>query len=100
MKHAPPIKFGFDRRPVTRIFEKNREYYYAHKAELLRKYRNKYIAISNEKITDVDKDRSTLLKRVRAAIGNAPAFFTQVTEHPRVVRIPSLSLIEPRPKSR
>lgn len=97
MKHAPRINYGFDKRPIVRVFEKNREYYYAHKQELLKRYRSKYIAIWNEKVIDVDRDRITLLKRVRAAIGNAPAFFTQVTERPRVVHVPSLSLIE-RPK--
>jgi hypothetical protein len=99
MKHAPRINYGFDKRPIVRVFEKNREYYYAHKAELLRRYRNKYVAICNEDIVDVDKDRTELLKRLRVIAAYKGAFVTQVTERPRVVYVPSYGLIERRKKS-
>ncbi len=97
MKYAPPVKGTLGRR--DRVFESNREYYYAHKAELLRRYRNKYVAIWNEDVADADKDRLALLRRVRATIGYKPVFVKQVSEHPRVVRIPSYALC-PRPKSK
>ncbi|MBI5471918.1 MAG: hypothetical protein HY961_06190 [Ignavibacteriae bacterium] len=97
MKHAPPVKGTLGRH--DRVFESNREYYYAHKTELLRRYRNKYIAIWNEDVVDADKDRLALLRRVRASIGYEPVFVKQVTVHPRIVRIPSYAL-RARPKSK
>lgn len=88
-----------DRRMVARYWanmrknERNREYYYAHKREILRRYRNKYIAISNEKIVDADADRIKLLDRVFDKLGDQPFFYTQVTDQPRVVRIPSHAVV-------
>ena len=90
MKYAPPLKGTLGRR--DRVFERNREFYYAHQTELLRRYRNKYVAIWNERVADADKDRTALLRRVRATIGYEPIFVKQVTAHPRIVRIPSYAL--------
>ncbi len=97
MKHAPPVKGTLGRR--DRVFESNREYFYAHKAELLRRYRNKYVAIWNEAVVDSDRDRLALLHRVRATIGYVPVFVKHVSEHPRVVRVPSYAL-RARPRSK
>ncbi len=91
MKHAPPVKGTLGRRDT--VFEKNREYYYAHKAKLLRRYRNKYVAIWNEEVVDADKDRLALLRRVRATIGYKPVFVTQATEHPRIYHVPRYALL-------
>ncbi len=91
-KRQLTIRYRADQRQA----EKNRAYYYAHKAELLRKYKNKYIAINDGQVVEVDKDRSQLLDRMFKKFGDQPFFFTQVTEQPRIVRIPSYALRKTR----
>ena len=76
----------------VRQVERNRAYYHAHKHELLKLYKNKYVAINDNRVIDIDSDRSKLLDRMFQTYGDLPFFFTQVTEHPRVVRIPSYAL--------
>jgi hypothetical protein len=71
-----------------RANESNRRYYYRHKAEFLKEYKNKYIATSNNRLTDVDDDRASLLHRVFRTLGGRPFFYTQVTVQPRIVHIP------------
>ncbi|MBI5473144.1 MAG: hypothetical protein HY961_12445 [Ignavibacteriae bacterium] len=88
-----------DRRMVAKYWanmrknDKNQAYYQAHKREFLKKYRNKYVAISNEQLIDVDADRIKLLDRVFERVGNEPFFYAQVTEKPRVVLVPSHSIL-------
>jgi len=96
MKNVFRNKSTFDRRPIIRLFEKNWDYYYEHRSELLRLYRNLYVAIWNEQVVDSDKDRLSLLRRVRATVGYKPVFVTKVTEHLRVVRVPSFALFHRR----
>jgi predicted YcjX-like family ATPase len=73
--------------------ELNRKYYDAHREELLKKFRNKYIAISDRQVVAFDKDRNNLLDRVMEDYGDVPVFFTQVSLKPRVVHIPSYALV-------
>jgi hypothetical protein len=82
-------------RAAHRLAERNRRYYHAHKAEFLRKYKDKYIAIHNEQVIGVDASRSGLLNRMLKKFGDIPFFFTHVTVHPRVVHIPSYALRKP-----
>ena len=74
-------------------FEKNRAYFYAHKPQLIKQYRNKYIAIWNQQVVDADKDRLALLRRVRAAVGYKPVFVILATEHQRILRVPTYALL-------
>lgn len=83
-------------RAAQRLAERNRRYYHQHKAEFLRKYRDKYIAIHNEQVIGVDATRSGLLNRMFREYGDIPFFFTHVTERSRVVHIPSYALKKTR----
>ncbi len=76
-----------------RANELNRRYYYQHKSEFLRRYKNKYVAISEKRLIDVDEDRIKLLDRVFEDFGETPVFFAHVTSKPRVVHIPSYALV-------
>ncbi|MBI5471191.1 MAG: hypothetical protein HY961_02465 [Ignavibacteriae bacterium] len=86
------------RRAYMREFRKNIAYYEAHKQQLLKKYRNKFIAVAGEQVIDADTNRIALLGRVFHAIGNDPVFITEVLRHPRVYRVPSLALFN-KPKN-
>jgi hypothetical protein len=86
--HKTTARYKADIRQV----ERNRAYYHAHKHELLKRYKNKFIAINDDRVVDIDSDRSRLLDRMFQTYGDLPFFFTQVTDHPRVVRIPSYAL--------
>lgn len=73
-----------DRAAYMREWRKNISYYENHKRELLKKYRNKWIAITNQEVLDVDKDRLALYDRVLKTVGDKPLFVTEVREKPRI----------------
>jgi hypothetical protein len=80
-------------RAYMREFKKNMAYYEAHKRELLKKYRNKHIAVLNSQVIDVDKNQKALIGRLLNTVADEPFFIAEVTEKPRVVRLPSIRII-------
>jgi hypothetical protein len=82
------------RHAYMRAFKKNISFYDTHKRELLKKYRNKHIAILNKQVIDVDEDQRALFRRLLESVGDGEPFFvTEVLEKPRTVRLPSVKII-------
>ncbi len=87
-------------RSVSKTFEaavrenaENRKYYHARERTLLGKYRNQYVAIAEQRVIDADADRDLLLERMFKKLGKKPFFYARVTEHPRILRIRSHSML-------
>ena len=49
-------------------------------------YRNKFVAITDGKVVDVDSDRSLLVERVYSRCGYIPFYVGQVTEAKKMLR--------------
>jgi hypothetical protein len=77
----------------VREWERNAAYYDAHRREILRDYKGKFVAVWNSQVIDSDSNKLVLTKRVQERIGKQPAFFTEVTAKPKVYRFPSISLL-------
>ncbi len=65
-----------------RWFEANRH-------RLLRRYRDRYVAIERGRVIDHDRDFDALARRVFARVGSRPVFIPKVTAEERVVAVPS-----------
>ena len=75
-------------------FDISKEYYKENKNDLLKKYKDKYIAIIGKKIVDSDKDFSELIKRVYKKYGYKNIYIPFVEEKEKIVNIPSPILIK------
>jgi len=71
------------------VFELAKKYYIAHKESLLKKYKDEYIAILNNKVIGSDKDFSKLAQRVYKKYGYQAIYMPFVTTMEKVIRIPS-----------
>ena len=65
-----------------------------HRAELLRKYKNKFVAICDGRVVDFDEDEIRLAKRVYTQIGFLPIYIQKVVKERQKVRIPSPKIIQ------
>jgi plasmid stability protein len=65
------------------------EWYEANRANLLRRYRDEYVAIVGRKVVDHDAHFAALAARVFARMGTKPIFMPRVTEHAERVRVRS-----------
>ncbi len=73
---------------------KELRFYEAHKAEFLKKYRNKFVAIRNGKVIGVGNNSAKLKDSVWAEHGDVPILFKQVLEREPHYRIPRVKLLE------
>ncbi|MCX7000256.1 MAG: DUF5678 domain-containing protein [Candidatus Sumerlaeota bacterium] len=71
------------------ILEFAKNFYLDHKEALLKKYRNRYVAILNNKVVGSDKDFSKLAQRVYAKYGYQTIYMPFVEIEERIVRITS-----------
>jgi len=55
----------------------------------MRTHKGKYVAIHEERVVDFGDDKIALALRVYAKFGYVPIYVSEVTEQPRIVRIPS-----------
>jgi hypothetical protein len=80
-------------RSGVRQWESDASYFDTHKPQLLRKYRNKYVAIWRGKVVDTDEDRVALTERVYSRYGYKPIFFAEVTAKPKPVIFPNITIL-------
>lgn len=71
------------------ILNAAKKYYVEHKETLLKKYKDKYIAILNNKIISSDKAFSKLAQRVYKKYGYQTIYMPFVEKKEKIVRIPS-----------
>ncbi len=66
------------------------------RAELLKQYAGKYVAIYQGKVVASGDDKLALLDQVRQQYGNVVCYIEKVTpDSPRTVRMPSVHVIRP-----
>jgi len=69
-------------------------FYEAHKAEFLKKYRNKFVAIRNGEVLGVGENSAQLIDEMWAEYGHdLPILFKQVLEREPIYRVPQAKLI-------
>jgi hypothetical protein len=78
----------------VKAIDKEWRFYQSHKAEFLKKYRNKYVAIRNGEVIGVGKDYAKLMDEVRAEYGQVPILFHRVVEREPVYRVPHNRLVK------
>jgi hypothetical protein len=79
----------------ARAIKKELRFYEAHKAEFLKKYRNKYVAIRNGKVIGVGDDSAVLMDKMWAEYGHdVPILFHRVVEREPVYRVPHANLVK------
>ncbi len=66
----------------------------ANRGRLLRRYRDRYVAIEGGRVIDHDRDFDALARRVFARVGPGPVFMPKVTPEERVVAVPSPRLVQ------
>lgn len=59
------------------------------RTQLMRRYRDQYVALSGGRVVDHDKDDEALAARMFRKLGNAPFFLARLEEKPAVCEIPS-----------
>jgi hypothetical protein len=92
---APQVE---DPPPPANKWEREYRAFKRLRPSLLRTYRNKYVAVHEEKVVDSGEDEIALGLRVYARFGYVPIYVGRVSDQPqRVVRIPSprLKRVEP-----
>jgi hypothetical protein len=72
---------------------KELRFYEAHKAEFLKKYRNKFVAIRNGEVIGVGKNSAKLKDVVWAKHGHVPILFKQVLEREPHYFVPHAKLL-------
>ncbi len=77
----------------ARAIMKESSFYHAHKAELLKKYRNKHVAIRNGEVIGFGNDSAKLMNRMWAKYGHVPILFKQVLEHEPRYSVPHAKLL-------
>lgn len=78
----------------VKAIDKEWRFYQSHKAELLKKYRNKYVAIRNGEVIGVWDDYAKLMDEVRAEHGQVPILFHRVVEREPIYRVPHNRLVK------
>lgn len=71
------------------MLELSKKYFEKHKANLIKRYKSKYIAISNNKVVGSDKDFSKLAQRIYKKYGYQTIYMPFVEEKEEIVKIPS-----------
>jgi len=74
---------------VMSRYNESKKFYLAKKQSLLKKYKNKYIAILDKKVVDFDKNFSMLADRIYKRFGNQPFFIPYVDVEEKIYRMPS-----------
>ncbi len=77
----------------ARAIMKESSFYQAHKAELLKKYRNKHVAIRNGEVIGFGNDSAKLMDKMWAEYGDVPILFTQVLEREPRYFVPHAKLL-------
>jgi hypothetical protein len=80
--------------PQVGTIEAEREAFYRLKPELLKTHRGLFVAMVGGKVVDSDADDRALVKRVQEKFGNVPIYVQLVSEHLRVVELPSPEIVE------
>ena len=78
----------------VKAIDKEWRFYQSHKTELLKKYRNKYVAIHNNEVIGVGDDSAKLMNKVWAEYGQVPILFHRVVEREPVYRVPHNRLVK------
>lgn len=73
----------------VKVLELGKRYFEHNKETLLKKHRNKYIAIFNNKVVGFDKDFSRLAERIYKKFGYQTIYMPFVSEQKKIVKIPS-----------
>ena len=82
----PEDKFRSEQRAFQRLLP-----------ELLKTYRDQYVAIHEERVVDSGSDQIEVAERAYARFGYVPILVTLVTDEPRpIIRIPSPRLLRNR----
>jgi len=71
------------------VLELGKKYFEVNKKDLLKKHKDRYIAIFNNKVVGSDKDFSKLAQRVYKKFGYQTIYMPLVSEQKRIVKIPS-----------
>lgn len=85
---APPGGGAASSRDAAGLAESMR-WFEANRHRLLRRYRDRYVAIERGRVIDHDRDFDALARRVFARVGSRPVFIPKVTAEERVVAVPS-----------
>ncbi len=72
---------------------KELRFYETHKAEFLKKHRNKFVAIRNGKVIGVGNNSAKLKDSVWAEYGDVAILFKQVVEREPIYRVPHAKLV-------
>jgi len=78
----------------AKAIDKEWRFYQKHKAEFLKKYRNKYVAIRNGEVLGIGDNSAKLKDSVWAEHGDVPILFKQVLEREPHYRVPHAKLID------
>lgn len=78
----------------AKAINKEWRFYQAHKAEFLKKYRNKFVAIRNGEVIGVGDDSAKLMDEVWAEYGHVPILFHRVVEREPIYRVPHAKLVK------
>jgi hypothetical protein len=79
----------------AKAIKKELRFYEAHKAEFLKKYRNKHIAIRNGEVIGVGDDSAKLMDKVWAEYGHdVPILFKHVVAREPHYRVPHANLVK------
>jgi hypothetical protein len=91
--------YGVNKMPLTaaktlsrskmELFQLNKLFFDKNKNDLLKKYKNMFVAIWDEKVVDFDEDKIKLARRVYEEIGYLPIYIQKVQKEIPTVRIPS-----------
>ena len=93
MRGRTKVSRDAKRRTYMLEFNKNIAFYEAHKSELLKRYRNRYVAILNQNVIDADENDTTLTRRLLQSYSDEPFLIAEVTKTPRVVQLPSVRVV-------
>ncbi len=84
---------GPESRDELEPLEADMTWYEAHRRQLLRQYRDEYLAIVDRRVFDHDPDFSALAARVFAKVGVRPIFMPQCVETDQTVHLRSPRVI-------
>ena len=86
-RHWPADHDAWQRKQLQRL-EPNRTAFEQLLPELLKTHENQFVAIYQARLVDADADRASLVQRTRAH-GYRPIYIQKVTQHLRIVELPS-----------
>ena len=64
------------------------------KPQLMRRYKNQFVALYGGRVVDHDKECEALAARMYAKLGEVPWWIARVEKHPTVYDIPSFDIID------